>query len=128
MSTWASVPLFTLAWLCVSLTDTGIATTWAPASWAAIAPLRLQASAQTVRPSMASAPRTTSPVSAICGIIRGETKLPTSISRSPAAASWPIQRSFASLAMRPLAICSPSRGPTSQTRTSWVSVPLLIRP
>ena len=46
----------------------------------------------------------------------------TSISFRPAAASWPIQRSLVSVAMRPWAICRPSRGPTSHTLTVGVMV------
>ena len=49
---------------------------------------------------------------------RGGTKLPTSISRTPAAAIAAIQRTLSSVVMRVLAICSPSRGPTSQMETN----------
>ena len=61
--------------------------------------------------------RTTASVSAICGITRAGTKLPTSISGTPAAAIAAIQAILVSVAMRELAICKPSRGPTSQTVT-----------
>ena len=61
--------------------------------------------------------RTTSPVSAIDGISLGGTKLPTSISGIPAAAIALIQPILISVGMRVLAICSPSRGPTSHTVT-----------
>ena len=44
-STCSSVLLFTLARLWVSLAEIGMPSTWAPASWAAMAPLRLAASA-----------------------------------------------------------------------------------
>jgi hypothetical protein len=65
-----------------------------------------------------------SPVSAICGISFGGTKLPTSISATPAAAMAAIQRCFTGVGMIDAAICSPSRGPTSQTMTcSRMDVP-----
>ncbi|KAG1389023.1 hypothetical protein G6F58_013386 [Rhizopus delemar] len=83
-----------------------------------MAPFRLQASAQTVRPSIFSTSGRRAPVSAICGTSRGETKLPTSISRKPASAIWRIQRSLSAAGIMPLAICSPSRGPTSQSLPS----------
>jgi hypothetical protein len=68
----------------------------------------------TVRPGIFTASRTTSSVSAICGMTRGGTKLPASISFTPAAAIAAIQRILVAVGMCDLAICNPSRGPTSQ--------------
>src|SRR5918992_1406824 len=79
---------------------------------------------------MERASRTISAVSAIAGMSFGGTKEPTSISRSPAAASARIQAFFASVGMRCFAFCRPSRGPTSQMWTSGMDFELhdLLRP
>ncbi len=106
-----------LARLWPSLTETGALIRCAPAACAACAPRRLGASATTVRPGISTLARTTVSVSAICGITRAGTKLPTSISGTPAAAIAAIQAILVLVAMRELAICKPSRGPTSQTVT-----------
>ena len=91
----------------------------APAAAAFCAPRRFGASATTRRPGWAArAARVTSAASAICGMASGGTKLATSISGTPAATMAAIQRSLASVGMMDLAICSPSRGPTSRTVTS----------
>src|SRR5207249_5805786 len=103
--------------LCWRLADTGKVTLCAPASIARWKPLRLGASATTFNPGIDKASFKTSAVSAIAGISFGGTKEPTSISRRPAAASARIQAFFASVGIRCLAFCSPSRGPTSQT---WI--------
>ena len=115
-ATWSMVPRLVLARLCPSLTDTGMLTRCAPAAAAACTPRRLGASA-TISAGSARVAATTSAVSAICGIRRCGTKLPTSISGTPAAAMASIQRTLMSVGMRPCAICRPSRGPTSQTVT-----------
>jgi hypothetical protein len=52
-------------------------------------------------------------VSASWGKSFAGTKLPTSISRTPAAASAAIQAAFAAVGMMGEMLCSPSRGPTS---------------
>src|SRR5690242_21089562 len=59
-----------------------------------------------------------SPVSAIAGISFGGTNEPTSISVRPARASARIQAFFASVGIRCLAFCRPSRGPRSEEHTS----------
>ena len=121
--TWSRVPRLVLARLWPSLTLTGMVTRWAPAAWAAWAPRRLGARATMTqgRPRTAC---TTSAVSAICGIRREGTKLPTSISGMPTAAMACIQRILASVAMRVRDICRPSRGPTSHTVTlSFIAGP-----
>jgi hypothetical protein len=67
---------------------------------------------------MVSACATTSAVSASCGSTWAGTKLPTSISRNPLAASAEIHAFFAGSGMMDLMLCRPSRGPTSLMRMS----------
>src|SRR5260221_7975179 len=100
---------------------------WAPAAAAFWAPRRLGASA-TIRSFgwAARAARVTSAASAICGIAEGGTKLATSISETPAAAIAAIQRNLAAVGIIVLAICSPSRGPTSRTVIAAASGMLFI--
>ncbi len=57
----------------------------------------------------------------------GETKDPTSISRKPAPASAAIQRCLTSVGIARPMLCSPSRGPTSLTRTSISEVSGMVR-
>jgi hypothetical protein len=56
-------------------------------------------------------------VSAICGTHFGDTKLPASMPVSPASASASISATLASAGTVEGSFCSPSRGPTSTTRT-----------
>lgn len=109
--------LFRLARLCPIVTETGTEMRIAPASIAACTPRRLGANPTTTTFGNSTARRTISGVSAICRISFGETKLPTSICGNPAAAIAAIQRVLTAVGIRPLAIWSPSRGPTSQIVT-----------
>ncbi len=118
--------LRTLAREWASLTDTGSVTLAAPASKAACAPRRLGASAATCRPGSSRAAATTSAASAICGSSLGGTNEQTSISRRPAAASAPIQRSLAGVGMTAAMLCNPSRGPTSLTRIWGIDFLLVV--
>jgi hypothetical protein len=102
-STICSGVIRTFDSLCLREAETGNVTLWAPAASARSNPLRLGASATTLRPGTVSACATTSPVSAIAGISFGGTNDPTSISSTPAAASALIQRFFASVGIRCLA-------------------------
>ncbi len=111
----------TLRRLWVSLTETGRVILSAPASTAACAPFRLGTSAATVRPGIALAWRTSAPVSAMDGRTWAGTKEPTSISRTPAAASASIQAFLCFSDMSEATLCRPSRGPTSLTSTSTPS-------
>ncbi len=92
----------------------------APAAIAAPAPRALGTSTATVRPGIVLAWATISAVSASCGRTLAGTKLPTSISDTPAAASALIQDFLAAVGMTAWMLCRPSRGPTSLTRTSTV--------
>ena len=67
-----------------SVTDMKRPSRSAPAFIAASKPFRFGTSTVHSSPASACATFSTSPVSAICGMARGETKLPTSIRRSPA--------------------------------------------
>jgi hypothetical protein len=82
------------------------------------APLKLGTSTATDRPLIVSAWATSSAVSASCGSSFAGTKEPTSISRTPAAASALIQAFLAAVGITVAMLCSPSRGPTSLTRMS----------
>ena len=101
---------------CVSDIEKGIDIPCTPASAARTAPCALGTSATTFRPLMVFANATISAVSAICGNSEGGTKLPTSISRTPASASALIHAFLASSGIIRLVDCRPSRGPTSDTR------------
>jgi hypothetical protein len=119
---WAGAR-FRLARECPSLTDTGMLILCTPAWYAFCTPRRLGASACTVMPgTLCSTRATTSGVSARWGMTRAGTKLPTSISFTPAAAIAAIQPSFVAVGIRLLAICNPSRGPTSQMETNSLIV------
>ena len=107
-----------LARLCVSDTDSGSVILSAPAAIAASAPRALGTSTATVRPGIVLAKATTSAVSASCGRSLAGTKLPTSISVTPAAASAAIHAFLAASGMIVPMLCSPSRGPTSLISTS----------
>jgi hypothetical protein len=104
--------------LWVSDTESGIVILWALACTAASAPLRFGTSTATLSPGIDRACATSSAVSASCGRSFAGTKLPTSISRTPAAASAVTHAFFASSGMIGRMLCSPSRGPTSLTSTS----------
>src|SRR5437660_4580495 len=64
--------------------------------------------------------RSTSSASAICGTALGWTNEVTSIQPNPAAESRSTKWTLSSVEMRAFSFCSPSRGPTSTTRTSAV--------
>ena len=83
---------------------------------ASCAPRRLGARA-TIMAGRPFRARMTASVSAIWGMTRAGTKLPTSIRGTPAAAMASIQAILSGVAMRVAAICRPSRGPTSRTIT-----------
>src|SRR5579884_553533 len=59
----------------------------------------------------------TSLASLNCGMARGLTNEVASTTGKPASASNSIKRIFCSVGMRAFSFCSPSRGPTSTTRT-----------
>src|SRR4051812_13108087 len=63
-------------------------------------------------------PAITCTLSAICGTHLGDTKLVTSISRSPASWSMCTRCTFTSAGTGCFSFCSPSRGPTS-TSLAW---------
>ena len=100
-STICSRVLRTLASECAALADTGIVILCTPASMAASAPFRFGTSAITVHPGSATACRTTSAASAICGSSFAGTNDATSISRRPAACSPSIQRELGRSRHRP---------------------------
>lgn len=103
--------------LCACEAETGSVTLWAPAAAASWNPRKLGARASTTRPGIFAASRTTAAASAICGRSLGGTNDATSISLKPASARARIHRCFAAVGMLRLMLCSPSRGPTSLTRT-----------
>ena len=74
-----------LALLWLSVTDMNRPSRSAPAFMARSKPRRLGTSTVHSSPSSCLAAFSTSPVSAICGTARGDTKLPTSMRRMPAA-------------------------------------------
>ena len=78
-----------------------------------------------MRPGKPFAKATISAVSANCGRRRAGTKLPTSISRTPAWDSASIQRFLASVGIVISMLWRPSRGPTSLTNTAFRIKPLL---
>src|SRR5688572_2812638 len=89
-----------------------------PACMARCAPVKLGASAATLRPGSVNACATTSGASIICGISFGGTNEQTSISRKPASAAALIQRFLYAVGINALVFCSPSRGPTSLIKIS----------
>ena len=120
-STICSRVLRTLASECAALADTGMVILCTPASMAASAPFTFGTSAITVQPGSATACRTTSAASAICGSSFAGTNEATSISRS--AGRVQRRRSSANLAAVGIVratLCSPSRGPTSLISTSGI--------
>ena len=75
---------FRLALLWASVTDMNRPSRSAPAFIAISNPFRFGTSTVHSSPANCLAACSTAPVSAICGMARGETKLPTSIRRRPA--------------------------------------------
>src|SRR5688500_20382010 len=67
-----------------------------------------------------------SSASASWGMAFGETKLVASISRNPASATSSMKRSFASVEIGADSFWSPSRGPTSYTRTSRSAIGVMV--
>ncbi len=97
--------------------DANTATSSTPLATAASNPFRFGTSAWRVVPAAGRSRAMTSAVSAICGTQRGDTKLPTSIVRAPAASKPSIRATLVSGGMTPGSFWSPSRGPTSTMRT-----------
>jgi hypothetical protein len=107
--------------LCAWEAETGSVTLCAPAAIAFCAPLRLGASASTVRSGSFTAFRHhLGRVGHLRSSFAG-TNDATSISLSPASASARIQRSLAAVGIVVLMLCSPSRGPTSLTSTCMLA-------
>ena len=68
----------------------------------------------------------TSAVPAICGTHLGDTNAPDSTIERPADASRSISATRVATGMLPGSFCSPSRGPTSTTRTAAGSTPAIF--
>src|SRR6056300_746765 len=113
--------------LCVSLIDSGMEILWAPASIAASHPLRLGTSTAIVKSGYFCAPLHTSAVSAICGNTLGDTKEPTSISRTPHWYSHSIHFSLSAVGIIVDMLWSPSLGPTSLITTFAFGLMKLLR-
>ena len=101
----------------VSLAATKTATSSACAASADSNPCRLGVSTGYRTPGFRRMRAMTSAASAICGTHFRETKAVASIAGNPAAVSASISATLASVGTSVFSFCSPSRGPTSTSRT-----------